>query len=613
MKRLGIVVFVVLLLCAGATAQTTEFSYQGSLKDGVNQANGTYDFEFALFDALSGGTQLGSTLTRNGVVVTNGIFSVKLDFGSGFPGADRFLEIRVRLSGQPGLTTLTPRQVINSAPYSIKSRSAADSDLLGGLPASNFATAAQITALQSQVNQLQVQNTGLQNQITQLQSDLAATTGGDHLWSTSFGGSGTDQGTAVAIDGNGDIIITGWFSNIVNFGAQSSFLSAGSSDIFVAKYSGQTHAHLWSKAFGNTLADRGEDLKVDTNGDVYVTGSFSGAVNFGGFVRTSNGGTDVFLIKLSGSNGSTLWARNFGGPSDDVGYGVALDSAANPIITGYFQGTADFGTSLISAGGFDIFTAKYNGATNAFIFAKRFGGTGEDIAYDISASASGVFFVAGYFASPSITFGGTLTNAGGTDGYLAAFASFDGSNAFSRRLGGTGSDLALGVESDTDGNSFVTGYFGSPTLVLGGGTTLQNSGSPSSDSFIAKYDNTNANVWGKGVGGFSAEDRARRITLDNAGNPVITGNFSGTSSFGGPFFTSGNDDIFAAKYSGSNGAHIWSRRFGGGGFDFPTCISADAAGDLLMTGYFSSSSIDFGGGAISNFGSDDIFLLKMKK
>src|SRR5438034_8074591 len=86
-----------------ATAQTTEFNYQGSLKDGVNPANGNYDFEFALFDTLSAGSQIGSTIPRNAVAVANGIFAVKLDFGFVFTGVDRYLEIRVRLTGQPGI------------------------------------------------------------------------------------------------------------------------------------------------------------------------------------------------------------------------------------------------------------------------------------------------------------------------------------------------------------------------------------------------------------------------------------------------------------------------------------------------------------------------------
>ena len=113
---------LIVFFVGAVSAQTSEFSYQGSLKDGPNLANGNYDFEFALFDG--GGSQLGAALTRNGVVVANGIFSVSLDFGNQFPGAGRLLEIRIRLSGGGGFTTLTPRQPVNSAPYSVKSLNA---------------------------------------------------------------------------------------------------------------------------------------------------------------------------------------------------------------------------------------------------------------------------------------------------------------------------------------------------------------------------------------------------------------------------------------------------------------------------------------------------------
>jgi hypothetical protein len=101
-------------------AQGTEFSYQGQLQNAGNPANGSFDFEFALFGSALGGGQIGPTVSRSGVNVVNGIFSVILDFGSSFPGPGRFLEIRVRQGGS-NFTTLSPRQGIASTPYAIKS------------------------------------------------------------------------------------------------------------------------------------------------------------------------------------------------------------------------------------------------------------------------------------------------------------------------------------------------------------------------------------------------------------------------------------------------------------------------------------------------------------
>ena len=115
--------FVVFALGQDTSAQTTEFTYQGSLQNSSAPANGNFDFEFLLFDALSGGTQLGSTLTKTNVAVANGIFAVKLDFGGQFPGAARFLEIHVRPAGGGAFTPLTPRQAVSNAPYAVKSLS----------------------------------------------------------------------------------------------------------------------------------------------------------------------------------------------------------------------------------------------------------------------------------------------------------------------------------------------------------------------------------------------------------------------------------------------------------------------------------------------------------
>lgn len=127
-----------------AQAQTTEFTYQGSLKNGASPASGNHDFEFLLYDAILGGTQLGSTISVNNVPVTDGVFSVKLNFGNQFSGANRFLEIRVRQSGQGGITILAPRQLINSTPYSVKSlnadnaTTAVNATQLGGISANQF-------------------------------------------------------------------------------------------------------------------------------------------------------------------------------------------------------------------------------------------------------------------------------------------------------------------------------------------------------------------------------------------------------------------------------------------------------------------------------------------
>jgi hypothetical protein len=126
--------FIILLFASTVWTQTGTFTYQGKLTDGTNAANGTYEMQFSVHTAASGGTQIGSTITNNAVSVVNGVFTVNLNFSPAEPfsnGADRFLEIAVRkASDPPGFTTLSPRQQITSSPYSIRTLSASTSDSL---------------------------------------------------------------------------------------------------------------------------------------------------------------------------------------------------------------------------------------------------------------------------------------------------------------------------------------------------------------------------------------------------------------------------------------------------------------------------------------------------
>jgi hypothetical protein len=132
-------------------AQTTAFTYQGRLTDGGMPANGTYDVQFTLWDAATGGTQQPQpsavTVTKSSVAVSGGVFTVQLDFTvNAFPGADRFLEISVRPAGGATFTTLSPRQQISSTPYAIRTLNAGTADSLS--------SACVACVLDAQINQL---------------------------------------------------------------------------------------------------------------------------------------------------------------------------------------------------------------------------------------------------------------------------------------------------------------------------------------------------------------------------------------------------------------------------------------------------------------------------
>src|ERR1039458_8316151 len=140
-KVLSYILAIFCLLVGGATpafAQGTAFIYQGRLTDGTNAANGNYDLRFYLRDALVVGNPVGSTNTLAPMVVSNGLFTVTLDFGAGiFTGPARWLEIGVRTNGSvAAYATLTPRQALTATPYAVLAGNAGN---LGGQPSTAFA------------------------------------------------------------------------------------------------------------------------------------------------------------------------------------------------------------------------------------------------------------------------------------------------------------------------------------------------------------------------------------------------------------------------------------------------------------------------------------------
>jgi hypothetical protein len=146
MKK-SILLFALLILFPAAIwAQGNAFSFQGKLNDGTNPANGRYDLEFKLFDAVTGGTQIGPTVLRPSTTLINGVFSTTLDFGAvAFqnPSAT-FVEIAVKPTGSPNaLTILGPRQQLTVVPYASRAQNATVADNstnLGGIAASEYIT-----------------------------------------------------------------------------------------------------------------------------------------------------------------------------------------------------------------------------------------------------------------------------------------------------------------------------------------------------------------------------------------------------------------------------------------------------------------------------------------
>jgi len=314
---------------------------------------------------------------------------------------------------------------------------------------------------------------------------------GTWAWATKAGGSEDDAGWGISALPDGSSIVTGWFIGDATFGS-TTLTSAGSYDVFTAKMNADG-TWAWATQAGDTGSDSGYDVSALPDGSSIVTGLFSGTAAFGSTTLTSEGNWDVFTAKMN-ADGTWAWATQAGGTSDEYGDGVSALPDGSSIVTGYFQGTAIFGsTTLTSAGRKDVFTAKMN-ADGTWAWATQAGGSGDDEGWGISALPDGSSIVTGVF-SDTATFGSTTLASAGEWDVFTAKMNADGTWAWATGAGGsTGEDVGAGVSALPDGSAFVAGKFSGPATF--GSTTLAGSGGACgtapytytcSDVFTARY------------------------------------------------------------------------------------------------------------------------------
>ncbi|WP_020468820.1 SBBP repeat-containing protein [Zavarzinella formosa] len=492
-----------------------------------------------------------------------------------------------------------------------------------------------------------------------------------------LGGTSDDYGYGVATDGLGGVIATGTFSDTTDFdpsNASFPLTGAGNTNAFVAKLTQATVSGVvWDDQNGNSVQDFNEPPVagavvelLDGNGKslgVQATGAdgkysfiappdttdsgyqvqFRPPVGFG-FSPTagendaipSTGRTAAFTLAgnqaavknagLSGAAPSFGFALNSGGT--DLGQVVATDAAGNVYTTGSFRTTADFDPSvgdytLTNAGGDDIFVAKYT-AAGALIWARRFGSATNDNGLGVTTDAAGNVYVTGDFSgtvdfdpSPDLTT--NLTSAGGFDAFVMKLDA-NGNLVWARQLGGTASDIGRGVAVDGLGDVYTTGRFtGSGDFDPGAGiSTLTGSGSAVTSAYVSKLDANGNLIWAKQFIGSSNLDSVG-VALDGNGNVYTAGVFAGTADFNpdlvGTFnqTSAGNQDSYVSKLD-SAGNFVWARCFGGSIDDVIYGMTADAAGNVYATGYFSGT-VDFdpdptGVFDLTSAGNADAFVLK---
>ena len=162
---------------------------------------------------------------------------------------------------------------------------------------------------------------------------------GDHVWSKRFGNAFNEVAGGLAVDPAGNVTMAGSFENkgSISFGDKDDHVSLGEADVYVARFSGDGKLQ-WAKTFGGERIDVGYDVAVDQNGNAIVTGWFEGTVDFGknGTVSTKNLNKDVFVVKLN-AKGETLWLTTFGDKDHDQGRAVAVDDKGNAYVTGLYR------------------------------------------------------------------------------------------------------------------------------------------------------------------------------------------------------------------------------------------------------------------------------------
>jgi len=180
---------------------------------------------------------------------------------------------------------------------------------------------------------------------------------GSHIWSQGFYGDALQNVGGVAIDGAGNPAISGNFENSLDFGG-GPLVSAGTQDIYIAKFD-SSGSYIWANRYGQSAPQRTYDIATDSWGNILLTGSFEGTVDFGGGTLASQGDDDIFLARFSPS-GIHQWSTSFGDWQEQKGTCITASPNGDIISTGWLCGTVDFGGGPISGGGaFDIYLVKY--------------------------------------------------------------------------------------------------------------------------------------------------------------------------------------------------------------------------------------------------------------
>ncbi len=448
-------------------------------------------------------------------------------------------------------------------------------------------------------------------------------------WMKSLGGNRSDFAYAAACDNSGNLVVTGSFQGAADFdpGLKKLILSEQNpgkdvQDIYLTKLSAGGEL-IWAFSIGGTLYDEGNSVCLDSSGNIYLTGCYTGSVDFdpgeGKKELNSNGGSkDIFVAKYTG-DGQFVWAKSMGSTYADNGTGIALDANDNIFICGNYNGPADFGSgfhlTLKEKDEHGFFVSKLDKSGN-LMWVKSLGAATAKSPTQIVADDAGNILVPGYFDGVNSFEGQSkdykLTSAGMRDAFICKLNA-GGKLVWVKQFGGTKHDEFNSLTADRQGNIYAGGYFMNKINA----SSAAGNWILAKDSLwgiaIAKYTKEGSLVWLKGMGGSGGFGEGRGIKTDAESNLFCLANYNGTLDIDpGPAENLQHmSGAFVAKLD-SNGTFLWAKQTGiqqAWALVFnPANKKFYVAGHL----FGSSESID-GLRKINSFGASDAVLMQVSE
>jgi hypothetical protein len=426
---------------------------------------------------------------------------------------------------------------------------------------------------------------------------LAAQTEPEWLWAQRAGDDGWELAQDIVCDAAGNVYVTGYYNGAVQFG--SFYTDSGTDDeIFVVKLDRDGN-YLWAQHAGSEYNDSAEDIAIDAAGNVYITGWFQDVATFGSLGVVTEGSGDIFIAKLD-PDGNWLYVNGAGGLQGDHGYSITVGPEGHVFVAGSFYEEAFFGDYSIECDFLnDIFIAEADENGN-WLWVETAGGPNTETCWDLVADTAGNCYMAGYF-SPETNFGSIhLTTAGPYDSFVAKIN--DGAWQWAIQVGSNQMDEAKGIALDNAGNLLVAGFMTGPATF--GGTTLTPFGDW--DIYLGKLSPDGNWIWAVNAGG-EDYDEAFDVAVDIAGNSFVTGSIEGTVTFGSHVYPTGwtTTNLFIAK-ADQDGNWLWAAR-APGYVVVGLSVAADATGRSYTCGYFSELAY-FGDITLENTGNVDLLI-----